>query len=200
MLPVQTDPASDLLPTLRLLPAPVSDPPYDDERPASPALRLVGPADCAPRLTPSTPRPAAALGHLRPPALSTVRVHRRSDDPDDDDVVRTPSAELPPPRAFAHALVQRVLETWAGVRPLPQLQRDTSPDLYAHLEAALGARPVPRGTRPTGRDVRSLHVQQRPDGVAEVCATVHRGTRTAALALRLEGRRGRWICTELVGV
>jgi hypothetical protein len=48
--------------------------------------------------------------------------------------------------------------------------------------------------------VRSLHVQERPEGVAEVCATVRRGPRMAAIALRLEGIGGRWCCTELAGV
>jgi hypothetical protein len=48
--------------------------------------------------------------------------------------------------------------------------------------------------------VRSLHVQQRPEGVAEVCATVRRGERTAAIARRLEGVGGRWCCTDLAGL
>jgi hypothetical protein len=47
--------------------------------------------------------------------------------------------------------------------------------------------------------VRSVHVQERPEGVAEVCATVHRNGRAGAVALRLEGRNGAWRCTELVG-
>ena len=62
------------------------------------------------------------------------------------------------------------------------------------------ARPRVTGSRPGTGAVRSVHVQQRPDGVAEVCATVHRGQRMAALALRLEGRDGRWCCTELAGL
>jgi hypothetical protein len=45
-----------------------------------------------------------------------------------------------------------------------------------------------------------LHVQERPEGVVEVCATVQRGGRVAALALRLEGFDGRWRCTVLQGV
>jgi hypothetical protein len=95
--------------------------------------------------------------------------------------------------------VQRLLEVLAGVRPLAQLQRDTSLEVYGALEGALTARPTPTGMRPDGRAVRSLHVQQRPDGVAEVCATVRRGDRFGAVALRLEGLDGAWRCTELVG-
>jgi hypothetical protein len=168
-------PGPEARPALRLVAAPASAPPYDDE-PGGPArLRLVGPLTVAP-----------------PPAVF------------DDDAwlaaARTPSTELPAAQVFARVLVQGVLEVLAGVRPLRQLQRDTSPELYAWLVSTVPRRPRPTGPRPDRRAVRSLHVQQRPEGVAEVCATVQRGPRTAALALRLEGLDGRWRCTELVGV
>jgi len=65
------------------------------------------------------------------------------------------------------------------------------------LELAVRSRPRTSGVRPGSGDVRSLHVQEREDGVAEVCATVRRGQRMAAVALRLEGLGGRWTCTEL---
>ena len=86
------------------------------------------------------------------------------------------------------------------MRPLKQLQRDTTLELYARLSEALSARPVPRGNRPALQAVRSLHVQARPEGVAEVCATIRRGSQLVALALRLEGQDGRWRCTDLIGV
>jgi hypothetical protein len=35
------------------------------------------------------------------------------------------------------------------------------------------------------------------DGVAEVTAVIRRGARTLAVALRLEGIDGRWMCTAL---
>jgi hypothetical protein len=112
---------------------------------------------------------------------------------------RTPAAALPPARPFAHALVQRLLEVLAGVRPLAQLQRDTTLEVYDALERVLTTRPRSAGPRPDGRAVRSVHVQQRPEGIAEVTATVRRGGRYAAVALRLEGIQGSWRCTELVG-
>ena len=165
---------------LRLLPAPASDPPYDDELAVPPTLRLVAPlgAPVRPRLRP-VPRPVPA---------------------DDEATGAQHAPGLPPARPFAHALVQRLLEVCAGVRPVVQLRRDTTPELYEQLERALHARPRAQGLRPTRRDVRSVHVQERPGGVAEVCATVLRGDRAGALALRLEGAHGRWLCTRLVGV
>jgi hypothetical protein len=96
--------------------------------------------------------------------------------------------------------VQGLLEVLGGVRPVSQLQRATTPELFLRLEAVVGDRPRAAGARPVTGAVRSLHVQQRPEGVAEVCATVRRGPRLAALALRLEGRGGRWTCTAVDGL
>ena len=170
VLPTEAEAA---LPALRLLPAPASAPPYDDEHAPAPVLRLV---------PPPSPKPAAS----------------------GDDAwlasERTPSAALPSARAFAQVLVQGVLEVLAGVRSVKQLQRDTTPELYTSLAEALPGRSRSGGCRPDRRSIRSLHVQERPEGVAEVCATVQRGPRLAAVALRLEGLDGRWRCTELVGV
>lgn len=174
------------LPALRLLPAPVSEPPYDDELPARPA---------------STAPPLGPLRELIP-LLRLV-----PDLPLDEDQPRprTPADELPRAHPVARALLQGLLEVLAGVRPLAQLQRATSVQLYAELERRVQERRVqaaaqPAGTRPMTGAVRSVHVQQRADGVAEVCATVQRGDRMGALALRLEGVDGRWCCTELAGL
>lgn len=165
---------SQPLPPLRLVPAPTSAPPYDDEAAAAPVLRLVAPLP--------TPAPA----------------------PFDEEAwlaaERTPTTALPAPGAFARALVQGLLEVLAGVRPVKQLQRDTTPELYAALIDDVNRRPRATGARPSQRAVRSLHLQARPEGVVEVCATVQRGPRLAALALRLEGLDGRWRCTELAGL
>lgn len=168
------------LPALRLLPVPVSEPPYDDE------LHLLSAAQSPP------------IGPLR--SLSRLRL---VPDPPADDAepsrARTPTEALPAARPVAHALVQALLEVLAGVRPITQLRRDTSTELYERLEQILRYRPRPTGVRPHGGAVRSLHIQQRPEGVAEICATVQRGGRAGALALRLEGVDGRWSCTALAG-
>lgn len=174
------------LPPLRLLPVPSSEPPYDDELPAGAHLRLVPPVDLTPLAAPAPLRLV--------PAPAAVPL-------DEDELpLRTPTAELPPTRPFAEALVQRLLEVLAGLRPVGQLQRDTSLELFDELSGRLQGRPRPSGVRPSRRDVRSLHVQEREDGVAEVCATVRRGGRVVALALRLEGRSGGWRCTALAGL
>lgn len=163
------------LPALRLVPAPPSAPPYDDEITGAPVLRLVA------SLSPPAP----------PPAFNDEAWLAAE---------RTPTAQLPAARTFAHTLVQGLLEVLAGVRPLSQLRRDTTPELYASLRDTVTQAPRVAGARPPGGAVRSLHVQERPEGIVEVCATVERGARLAAVALRLEGLDGRWKCTELLGV
>ena len=172
------------LPALRLLPVPPCEPPYDDELPARPV---------------AAPVPLGPLRALAPSPLRLVPALPATAE-DEDTPVRTPVSELPPARPVAHALVQGLLEVLAGVRPVTQLQRGTTPELFAQLERVVHGRPRAVGARPVTGAVRSLHVQERPDGVAEVCATVRRGPRMAAVALRLEGIRGRWTCTELAGL
>jgi hypothetical protein len=194
-------PGAAALPSLRLLPAPPCDPPYDDELPATSHLRLVTSGGAVVARTPPVPI-VAPLRLLPAPAVpDRPGVPGGGSGTDDgDEPARTRLADLPPARPFAHALVQRLLEVLAGLRPVGQLQRDTSLELFDELTRAVAARPRTAGPRPTRRDVRSLHVQQREDGVAEVCATVRRGGRVTALAFRLEGRSGAWRCTELLGV
>lgn len=197
------------LPALRLLPAPPAAPPYDDELPGR-AARLVGTAPARPALPVPAPIPLrlvlepeparpAVVGDL---AAGQVPDHRldHSVDTDSDRPARTPLAQLPPARPFAQAMVQRLLEVLSGLRPVGQLQRDTTLELFDELAEAVGAARRLDGPRPTRRDVRSLHVQERADGVAEVCATVRRAERVMALAFRLEGRAGAWRCTALSGL
>jgi hypothetical protein len=174
---VQTEPTGPqpvAVPLLRLVPAPASAPPYDDEIGPAPVLRLV----------------------MTPTAVEPVPV----DDEAWFAAARTPSSQLPAAQVFARTLVQGVLEVLAGVRSIKQLQRDTTPELYATLSTAISRGRCKTGPRPDQHAVRSLHAQERPEGIVEVCATVVRGTRMGALALRLEGLDGRWTCTELVGI
>ncbi len=172
------------LPALRLLPVPVCEPPYDDELPGHSA-------HCADARSP------AAAGPLR--GLTLLRLVTGPDEDDEPTAPAPQLSDLPPVRPVAQALVQGLLEVLGGVRPVHQLRRATSTELFEQLEDRLHARPRATGPRPGTGAVRSLHVQERP-GVAEVCATVSRGGRAAALAMRLEWTDGRWRFTQLVGL
>lgn len=181
--------AASAQPALRLLPAPPCAPPYDDELPTALGrpFGLLSPLGPVRSLAPVPLRLVPDL----PPSLPSD---------EEDERRRTPADLLPPARPVAHALVQGLLEVLAGVRPVSQLQRSTTPELFAQLELAVHGRPRSAGVRPVTGAVRSLHVQERPEGVAEVCATVRSGQRMTAVALRLEGLAGRWTCTELTCV
>ena len=107
---------------------------------------------------------------------------------------------LPPIGPWAARLAQAVLEVCTAGRPVAQLLRWTEPEVYRELEA----RYAPRAQRRLDRrraviaeHVRSVHVCEPADGIAEVSVVIGGGERPHALALRLEGWRGRWVCTSL---
>jgi hypothetical protein len=103
--------------------------------------------------------------------------------------------------------VQAIVEVLAGDRPLTQLVRWTTTEVYEEVTALLSARrPAGVHGQASGRRavdevvraaVSSVRLTEPADGVAEVAATVRRGRRTTAVALRLEGLDGRWQCTAL---
>jgi hypothetical protein len=102
-------------------------------------------------------------------------------------------------RAWASRLAQGVVETLAGQRPASQLIRWTVPEVYRELEhrARIVARAAPRGARKVRPQVRSIHVCRPGPGTAEVSVHVRHGARSRALALRLERRDTRWLCTVI---
>ncbi len=180
---------------LRLLPAPELDPPFVEE--PSAVLRLVQGQQATLPLDWSLPSGLSATP--RPGGLTLVR--SRPHDSDDFGPVPTPRDGLPEPAPWAARLVQGIAEVLALDRPLTQLIRWASPEVYEQLRHRVDSRrrqrdarvPV-QGRRPT---VRSVHVTEPADGVAEVCALVDDGRRARAYALRLEGADGRWRATAL---
>lgn len=139
----------------------------------------------------------AALNPLRP-ALRLVetlvtRPDRALAHDEYFDVVRTARAELPAPGPRAGVLVSAILEALTGRRPLAQLVRWLTSDVYDELEVSICR---DRGRGWAGR-TRRLVVSEPADGVAEVTAVVERDQRASAMALRLEGRDGRWVVTAL---
>ena len=210
---------------LRQLPAPSCEPPYDDELDeragrvgpwsasatggaiaaggavqGTLALAFVLPSGVPAvpvepiglRLVPSLPSPGSPTSPdpTRPDALEEL-------DEVDFGPQPTSRTELPEPRRWAARLVQALVEVLAGDRPVGQLVRWTSAAVYDDVAAL--ALPGERGTSAGGRGVvRSVHVSEPVDGVAEVAAVVvRRGRRTTAVALRLEGLDGRWQCTAV---
>ena len=105
-------------------------------------------------------------------------------------------------RAWAARLAQAVVEAVGGQRPVSQLVRWTSPEVYRDLErrAQLVHR-ASEGTRSVRPQVRSVHVCRPTATCAEVSVHIRHGQRSRALAMRIDrrtDRRGdRWQCTVL---
>jgi hypothetical protein len=213
-------PAAATRPRLRLVPAPDCDPPIDVEPtrrgaaaallghrgakarqgelaleyqlasgipavPAPPALRLV-----VPRHTIAGPGCGAGL---EPPQAWTG-------DDEEPSVVLTGRAELPDPHAWSARLAQAVLEVAAGARPSSQLWRWTTQAILDDVRQRSRPATVLDSQRRRAQVpalVRSVHVCEPADGVVEATAIVAGRLRTRALALRLEGLNGRWLCTAL---
>lgn len=140
---------------------------------------------------PAVPRARLAIVRSTPPPET---VQDRSDDDLDDfgECRRTSSHELPDPAAWAARLAQAIVEVRAGLRPPHQLSRWTTHTLLARLRRAHAASDRRAMISPR---VRSVHVGQPADGIAEASAVVAGRDRSHAIALRLEGWDGRWLCT-----
>lgn len=176
-------------------PIPRREPPFDDEidahrldlsRDGSPLPRVVlGPWD--------QPLPFGAAELEAPSPLRLVA-------PRDPFAARpTARRSLPDPDAWARRLLTTMFEIVGGRRPARQLSALATPAVCAAFTAAglksgrLGrlvvASPVPQ--------VRSVHVCEPADGVAELALTLAARGRVHAVAMRLEGLDGRWRCVRL---
>lgn len=211
---------------LRRIPVPASEPPFDDEertrnaRSAGRTRRLH--ADRAYEIADLTRRQATqgtlALDLADPVApaqpdtepaparhLSLVADPAGDSEEEQEDALfarqSTPTVALPDPRPWSGRFVQALVEALTGRRAVAQLLRWTDESVYAELQQR--ARTAARLTGTASRShshrpvVRSVHVCQPQDGVAEASVHVRHGGRSRAIAVRLEGLDGRWRCTAL---
>ena len=114
-------------------------------------------------------------------------------------VGRVPAVRDAEVRSWAARLAQAVVETVGGQRPVSQLVRWTSAEVYRDVErrALLVRRASGAAHRTVRPQVRSVHVCRPSTEVAEVSVHVRHGQRSRAVALRLERRGERWLCTVL---
>ena len=200
-------------PPLRRLPVPVSQPrpalkvicdEPDDVPPAQGALPLALPSPASPR--DGDRRDGAVCDvssgqQISGQQISGQQISGQQVASLDDFAARrrTSGTVLPEPKQWATQFVQAAVEVAAGLRPANQLIRWTSDEVHAMLarRAELGRQAVLRGRPPQRGVVRSTHVCIPRDGVAEATVIVADGSRTRAVALRLEGLDGRWRVTAL---
>jgi hypothetical protein len=178
----------------------MADPPYDDELgrehlPVTAMPVVQGALALAFTLPSGVP---AVPSHPMP--LSPLRVIDDDDEDFEPDFAITPRNSLPDPRRFAGRLAQAIIEVVSGARPVTQLVRWTNQQVYDDIRGRLkrlARRGAPGNRGIVAGTVRSVHVTEPLDGVAEVCAIVQRQGRATAVALRLEGLDGSWMCTAV---
>ncbi|MDG4779338.1 Rv3235 family protein [Micromonospora sp. WMMD961] len=183
-------------PPVRMRPVPPVDPPYADEAddsywpvPTHGQLAL----DLFASTRPDPVRPPERRAALRP-------VRTRS--------ATHPAASLPPATApestrAAHRFVGTCLEVINGYRSPAQLRALLDPpragDLLAELARASTRTGAPRRrtTRPAVRLLRLRVCEPREAAVEAAAVLTGTAGQSWAMALRLEHRRGRWLCTAL---
>ena len=113
-----------------------------------------------------------------------------------------PLPDLPEAAEWAATLALAVVQVVLARRPIAQLNRWLAEDVLAEVSRQVRRRRA-AGDRPTVPvTLRSVRVQHPDPVVAEVSVHVIVGTRSEALAFRLEAvgvgaAGGRWLCTAL---
>ncbi len=172
-------------------------------------IRSVEPVPTSPRAgRPAEPRPARPLTALPRVAPSEPGEPSpgRSWAADPADAFRPgegtePVRSVPPedPGAWSGSLVRAAVEALTGSRPVAQLARWLTGELYDVLSRRSGLAVRIKGRPATARPavVRSVRVCRLSPLVAEAAVVVHDGARVRAAAVRIEAHRGRWRATAL---
>jgi hypothetical protein len=161
---------------------------------------LAGTPVISPPAVPVPPMPRTAPGRSTDrgggPSWSTP-LDVGSSAADGESLVR--SVPLDEPGAWAAALVRTAVEALNGCRPVAQLSRWMTGELYDSLarRAGLAVRIKGRPSLVRHAVVRSARVCQITPLVAEAAVVVHDGFRVRAAAVRIEAHRGRWRATAL---
>lgn len=109
----------------------------------------------------------------------------------------TSTKALPDPETLVVNLSRTVIEVLAGARELEQLSRWVSDEVYRHLlkRVVLASRARQARSQSIKRPQFTLgtpRITNPSDGVIEAVVMVHQRARSRAVAIRLEGRDGRW--------
>ncbi|RQX18779.1 hypothetical protein DDE19_06585 [Micromonospora ureilytica] len=184
-------------PPVRLRPVPPFDPPYVDETdgsywPAPTEGQLA--LDLFASTRPSPVRPPERRAALRPVPTRSTTIRP---------VASLPSATAPETTRAAHRFVGTCLEVVNGYRSPTQVRALLDPsrasDLLTELARASGRAGTSRrrNGRPLVRLLRLRVCEPRETAVEAAAVLTGAGDRSWAMALRLEHRRGRWLCTDL---
>jgi len=133
-------------------------------------------------------------GQVAPASEQGVRLLR----PDRDfDRRPTPVWELPDPKTATARIAQILIDVMLGQRPVSQLNSVTNATVRANVVRAVAALPPSTLTTRVRLQVASVRVTIPGPGIVEASAVIRGTNRSRAMALRLEGLDGRWLCTAL---
>jgi hypothetical protein len=125
-------------------------------------------------------------------AIKYVPPRMAENRPDSFDPQATGRIDLPSARQWSMRLVHALVEVVNGSRPAAQLNRWITPEVMNQVQNQTARNKMPR------LSVRSIHVHETDDGVAEISSVFGTPNRSFALAMRLEGLDGRWRATSLM--
>lgn len=117
----------------------------------------------------------------------------------------TRRADLPDAHATTARIALAALEVMRGRRPAAQLLRCTSPEVYETLarrgstaaRRAAARRPSARAGEGRRVRIRRIVLCHPADDAVEATVILDEGDRVRAMAMRLEGRDGRWVVQAL---
>ncbi|MFM1826469.1 MAG: hypothetical protein RLZZ37_1104 [Actinomycetota bacterium] len=104
---------------------------------------------------------------------------------------------LPEPKAWTKQLVTGIAEVLIGERPIFQLMRWVSFDVYLEIDKNIKQRNNKNSQRIRPL-IRSVHIDQTSENVVQAIAVIQKGKRGRGMGIRLEAEEDRWRCTELL--
>jgi hypothetical protein len=110
---------------------------------------------------------------------------------------QTFSPGLPEPKAWTKQLVTGIAEVLIGERPIFQLMRWVSFDVYLEIDKNIRQRNLKNNQRVRPL-IRSVHIDQTSENVVQAIAVIQKGKRGRGMGIRLEAEEDRWRCTELL--
>ena len=104
---------------------------------------------------------------------------------------------LPEPEAWTKQLATGIAEVLIGERPVFQLMRWVSFDVYREIDRQVQPKLQLHAKR-ARPFVRCLRIENTSEKIIEATAVIQKGFRGRGMGLRLEAENDRWRCTQLL--
>ena len=135
-------------------------------------------------------RPAASIVAPRKPKLYLVPSTFGEEYDAEFAPEPTSAADLPDITELTNRFIHNVVEIWAGLRSVNQVQSMCHYRVFNELQRKAGWQ------KEIGR-IRKSRITEPLDGICEATVTIRYGERLRVAAIRFEGQDQRWLCTSL---